>query len=225
MRAERLVCAVAALALGGGAAAWAEQRLDRSAEPTPAGDRVLEAVEGLRDDQVHVTDDGRAMLGEEDERRIAALIAERGSPVHVLVWRDSWFAGHDHYIQAAEQVLERLDGPAALVLWQGPDGSYTGTTQGWTFDRYSGDWDDDVEEEPSYLGDASRRLPEWITALPDDPITRLSSDSGAGSTASGITAGVLLGVPAVLGVWLLLGIVRVATGRRFRNRPLPAGRG
>ncbi|MBC9733612.1 hypothetical protein [Nocardioides marmotae] len=214
---ERLVCAVAALAIGGGAAAWAGDRAADTGAPAPAGERVLEAVEGLREDHVHVSDDARAMLGEEDEQRIADLIAERDLPVHVVVWQDSWFAGHDHYIQALDQIVARLDEPALVVLWQGSDHSYATTTTGWTVDRYSPDWGA-ATEEPSYLGDAALRLPEWLEALPEDPLTRLESDSG-GSTGTGIAAGVALGLPAVLGAWVLIGMVRALSGRRFRNRP------
>lgn len=217
MRGERLACAAAALVLGVGGAVWAGQEHEQSAPP-PAGDRVMRAVEGLRDDQVHVTDDGRPMLDEKAERRIADLIAERDSPVHVLVWQDSWFAGYDHYLEAADQVLELLDEPALLVLWQGPDTSSTDVTAGWTVDNYSEEWAG-APAEPSYLGDAALRLPEWIEALPDEPLTR-QTDDGAGGTGTGTFLGFLLALPALLGVWVVVGIVRVATGRRFRNRPL-----
>jgi hypothetical protein len=137
--------------------------------------------------------------------------------VHVLVWEDSWFAGYDHYLEAADQVLALLDEPALLVLWQGPDTSSTAVTAGWTLDRFGEEWTGGPDE-PSYLGEAALRLPEWIEALPDEPLTR-QPDDGAGGTGTGLFLGVLLALPTLLGVWVVVGVVRVATGRRFRNRP------
>lgn len=217
----RVAAAAVALALGGGAAYAVDHRLDGSADREyAAGDRVRAAVEGLREDHVHVTDDGRPMLAEPDERAIAELIEERDLPAYVLVWEDSWFAGYDHYVQAAEQVLHRLEEPAVLVLWQGPDQSTTQVTPGWTFDRWGDDWDewDDVALEPTYLGDAARRLPEWLEQLPDDPLTRREDEWGG--RGSGMAAGALFGGMVVGGFWIVLGIARVLTGRRFRNRPV-----
>ncbi|MEV7430645.1 MULTISPECIES: hypothetical protein [unclassified Nocardioides] len=215
----RLACGVAALVLGAGAALVVDHRLDESPdEAFAAGDRVVAAAEGLRDDHVHVTADGRAMLDEAAEEEIADLVAERDLPVYVLVWRDSWFAGYDHYIQAAEQVLHRLDEPGVLVLWQGPEASTTQVSPGWTMDRYAEDWGE-AEDEPSYLGDAALRIPEWLEQLPADPLVRQEGDYWGG-TGGGIAAGLFFGLPIVLGCWVLLGFVRLLTGRRFRNRPV-----
>jgi len=218
----RIGSAVVARARGCGAAYLVDHRLDGSADREyAAGDRVLAAVEGLRDDHVHVTDDGRPMLAEADEQAIAELIDERDLPVYVLVWQDSWFAGYDHYVQAAEQVLHHLDEPAVLVLWQGPDQSTTQVTPGWTFDRWSDDdWEawQDVALQPTYLGDAALRLPEWLEQLPAAPLTRREEEWGG--TTGGRTAGVFFGALVVGGVWVVLGVVRVLTGGRFRNPPV-----
>ena len=217
---DRLGCAVAAIVLGGGAALVVDHRLDDRAEGQPAGgDRVAAAAEGLLDDHVHVTDDGRAMLDEAAEREVADLIAARDLPVHVLVWQDSWFAGYDHYIQAAEQVLQRLDDPAVLVLWQGPEHSTTQVSPGWTMDVLAEDRGD-VPDEPSYLGDAALRLPEWLQQLPADPLVRQEGDDYWGGVGGGTAAGLFFALPIVLGFWVLLGVVRLLTGRRFRNRPV-----
>ncbi|WP_110180786.1 hypothetical protein [Nocardioides solisilvae] len=144
-------------------AGWADPR------PAEPGDRVLEAVAGLADDRVHVTVDGRSMLDEEGEAAVAAAIAERDLPVHVVVWRFSRDAGYDHTIQAAEQIVAELDEPAHVVLWEGTEGGHGETTEGWTFTTSTGDggW---VEDEPEFLGDAEKRLLEWIEQVPDDPL-------------------------------------------------------
>ncbi|GGO76003.1 hypothetical protein [Nocardioides deserti] len=217
---NRITCAVAAVVLGTGAALVVDARLDSSADREyAAGDRVLAAVEGLRDDHVHVTDDGRGMLAEADERAIAELIAERDLPAYVLVWKNSWFAGYDHYVQSAEQVLHQLGEPALLVLWQGPENSTTQVTPGWTVDRWT-EGGGDAEVEPTYLGDAALRIPEWLEQLPEDPL--VAQDDYYGGLGGGLAAGAFFAAPIVLGFWLLLGVVRVATSRRFRNRPLRA---
>src|SRR5690606_5833994 len=95
------------------------------------GDRVLDAVAGQADDHVHVSVDGRPMLDEEDEAAVAAAIAERDLPVHVVVWRFSRDAGYAHSIEAAEQIVTELDEPGVVVLWQGPEDSHAETTEGW----------------------------------------------------------------------------------------------
>jgi hypothetical protein len=162
------VAALAVLTSGDG------EPLDlREAEPR---DRVLEAMEGLRDDHVHVTADGRAMLDEEGEARVAAALAERDLPVHVVVWQDTWFAGYDHYIEAAEQIVAELDEPSLLVLWQGPDTSHAEESEGWKTVSYLDEERTYVEVEPEYLGDASKRLLEWIEQLPDEPLVRREQD-------------------------------------------------
>ncbi|WP_162794499.1 hypothetical protein [Nocardioides houyundeii] len=214
-----VVHAVAALVLGAGAALVVDHRLGSSADQEyAAGDRVMAAVAALREDHVHVTEDGRAMLDEAGEAAIAATIAERDLPVHVLVWQNSWFAGYDHYIQAAEQVLHHLDEPAVLVLWQGPDDSTTRVSEGYSMREDATSWERPAGE-PEYLGDAALRIPEWLDQLPDDPIEPRDWDY-YGGRSGGTFIGLLYGLPLVLGAWLLIGVGRLLTGRRFRNRPV-----
>ncbi|WP_181312620.1 hypothetical protein [Nocardioides campestrisoli] len=140
--------------------------------PVEPGDRVRDAVAGVADDRVHVSADGRAMLDEEGEAAVAAALAERDLPVHVVVWRHSMDAGYDHYIEAAEQIVAELDEPSLVVLWQGPEDSHAEATEGWTA-VYRTDETGSVSPEPDYLGDARKRLLEWIEQLPDEPLRRL----------------------------------------------------
>ena len=210
---RRLLTLAVSLVLGVGAAAAAVRHVESSGAGGHApGDRVLDAVAGLRDDRVHVTPDGRGMLDEAGEASIAAALAERDLPVYVLVWEDSWFAGYDHYIEAAEQVLDLLEEPSVLVLWQGPDTSTTQVSERYMF-RY------DVEaDEPDYRGEAALRIPEWLAELPDAPLERNDYDY-YGGTIGGFLAGLLYGLPVVLGAWVVIGVLRLATGRRFLDRP------
>jgi hypothetical protein len=213
-----VVHALIALALGTGAALGVGHHLDESADREyAAGDRVVAAVAALREDHVHVTDDGRTMLDAEGEAAIAATIAERDLPVYVLVWQQSWFAGYDHYVQAAEQVVHHLDAPAILVLWQGPDDSKTQVSEGYTMRSDGASWDSEADE-PSYLGDPGLRIPEWLDQLPADPLEPRDWDY-YGGRSGGTFIGLLYGLPVVLGAWLLIGVGRLLTGRRFANRP------
>jgi len=172
---------VLALLLGAGAAlgvlTWLEDADERAFGG--AGDRVLAAVEGLRDDRVHVSDDGRPLLDEQGEAAIAAAIAERDLPVYVVVWQESRAAGYDSPNQAAEQMLHLLDEPAVLVLWQGPDSSTTRTSPGHRV-VFTGTDGTPVRAQPEYLGDAALRLPEWLAQLPDEPLQALQAPEARG---------------------------------------------
>lgn len=219
-RRQELVHLLVAAVLGLGAALVVDHRLDTGPEREygdPAGDRVLEAVEGLRDDHVHVTDDGRKHLDQEGELVVAAAIAERDLPAYVLVWEQSWFAGYDHWIQAAEQVLHHLTEPAVLVLWQGPDASTTQVTPGYQVIQGE-DYTDRPEPEPSYLGEAALRLPEWLAQLPDGAVEPSGNDDW-GEPTDGFWTGLVLGLLVMGAAWVLVGVVRLSTGRRFRNLP------
>jgi hypothetical protein len=208
-----LLSLAVALGLGAGAAVLVHRHLDSSADREyAAGDRVLAAVEGLRDDRVHVTADGRAFLDEEGEAVIARTLAERDLPVYVLVWEDSWFAGYDHYVEAAEQVLHLLEEPGLLVLWQGTDTSTTQASEGYRVSPSV------AAPQPDYLGDPMLRITEWLDQMPDEPLVPVDWDY-YGGRVGGFFAGLLYGLPVVLGAWVLVGLIRLATGRRFRNRP------
>lgn len=181
----RVLRPLLALTLGVAAGAGMLQVLDedewhpddaaiRNYEAGP-GDRVLDAVAGLADDHVHVSVDGRPMLDEDGEAAVAAALAERDLPVHVVVWRFSREAGYDHSIEAAEQIVAELDEPSVVVLWQGPEDSHVEATAGWRVDWRDED-DESVEVEPEYLGDAEQRLLEWIEQLPDEPFREVGED-------------------------------------------------
>lgn len=183
--------------------------------PEP-GDRVLRAVTELREDRVHVAPDGRPMLDEEDERDLEQRIAAREIPVHVVVWEPSWFAGYSSPRTAARQILDELDTPAVVVLWQGIDGSVVLTSEGYDL-RDAGTEDYHHLAEPEFLGEASLRLTEWIEALPEGLELHEYGADRDGDTSGDIAFGLFLGSGVLLATWLLIGLLRLATGRRFRN--------
>lgn len=224
----RLVHLVVAVALGAGAVVWAVDRVDDTEDPRPelaAGDRVAEAIEGVRADRVHVTDDAREMLSEEGEQDLQALIAERDLPVYVVVWRSSREAGYHLVSDAARTIAEALPEPALLVLWEDSDYSTVETSEGYRLGR-----DEETStsvEGPSFLGDVATTLTEWLRALPPDPLEPWERSDYYGGPVGGFFVGLLYATPVLLGLWIVMGLARVSTGRRFLNRPFeqrPAAR-
>lgn len=205
---RRLVAYLVALLLGGLTAVVALTWRTEVAG-NPAGDRVLAAVEGLEDDQVHVAEDGREFFDEEAEATIAAAIAERDVPVYVVAWRSSWNAGYDHDLEAADQILEHLPEASVLVMWQGPEDSLTQTRAGY---RVTSGEDFDREPRPAYVGDPERRLLEWLDQLPEDPVQGARSDENRWAESMGL--GIGLSIPVLFLVWCLLRLVDWLSRRR-----------
>ena len=192
------------------------------AEPDPAGaaargDRVDAALEGVRQDHVWVAPDARSQLSEAGERRLEKMIASVGPPVYVVVWTDSRSAGYEHYIQAAEQIVAALPAPAAVVLWGGPDASTMEVSEGFSWESTDGSYV--YVEAPEFLGDPERRVTEWLGTLAGTRLVEHDDDSEAPPLLVGLAAGVPLGLLGAFGVWFAIGMVRVSTGRGFRNRP------
>jgi hypothetical protein len=216
---SRVTHAVAALAVGAGAAAVTVSRMgdDDWTVPEP-GDRVAAAIASLEDDPVYVSADGRAWLDRDDETALEALIAERDLPVRVVVWQPSTKAGYDHpSLSPAEQIVTYLDEPVLLVLWQGPDDSLVDTPDGWKT-RYP-DYEETWEQEPTFLGDTRADLQNWLSSIPSDVLEESTGSDYYGGTGGGIAFGLLVGLPIVGGIALVAGLVRLWAGRGFRARP------
>lgn len=209
---RRLVASLIVLLLGGLTAVVALTWRTEVAG-NRAGDRVLEAVEGLADDQVHVAEDGREFLDEQAEAAVAAAIAERDLPVYVVAWRASWNAGYDHDIEAADQILEHLPEASVLVLWQGPEDGLTQTRAGYSVS--SGE-EFDRETRPDYVGDPERRLLEWMDQLPEDPVQ--GELSGGNRWAESMGLGIGLSIPVLFLVWCLLKLVDWRSRHRHARR-------
>ncbi|MDP3890316.1 hypothetical protein [Nocardioides sp.] len=205
------------LALAAAAAVTVAVRGPADDLPEP-GDRVLRAVAELREDRVHVAPDGRPMLDEEAERDLERLIAAREVPVHVVVWEPSWFAGYSSPRTAARQILTELGTPAVVVLWQGVDGSVAVTSESHVLRDARAD-DYQRLPEPEFLGEASLRLSEWVAALPEGLELSERSTARDEEVATDITVGLIVGGILLVVTWLLIGVLRLATGRRFRNLP------
>jgi len=181
------------------------------------GDRVRAAIEGVRDDGVHVSPDGRRMLDEAAEAAIADTLAARDLPVVVVVWEPSRFAGYDSGYEAGDQIAwavgQDVGHPVAVLLWQGPADSDVHVTPGWF---WTIDASIDGYEEPEYGGEAALRVPEWLDRLPDDDLYERRSTESWGSS---VAASVFLAGGVALVVWVLVGSVRVLAGHRFLSRP------
>lgn len=218
-RTQLLLHLLVSVVLGGAATYVVAEHVSHQDEDilAPPGDRVRAAIAGVRQDHVYVADDGRPMLSESGERHLEQLIAQRHLPLYVVVWQDSWAAGYDHYIEAADQVLAGLPDKAMVVLWQGPENSTLQEGEHYALKDRPGTYS--TIEEPSYLGDADKRLTEWIGSLPDEPLERWTPTDDYGGVGGGIAFALFLGLPSLLGLWILIGIVRVLTRRRFRNLP------
>lgn len=217
-----LVSLVVSVAVGIGAVLWTLDRLDADPDSQyAAGDRVQTAVDALADDPVYVAPDGRRMLDEAGEAEIERLVAERDLPVRVVVWSESGEAGYDHYIQAAEQISYHLGEPGILVLWQGSEATHVEVSEGYALGYVGDSYDRPADLDP--LGDADLRIPEYLAGLPDDPLEERTWDY-YGGPVGGFFVGLLYALPVVLGVWIVIGIARVSTGRRFLNRPVEARR-
>lgn len=181
------------------------------------GDRVDAAVEGVLDDGVHVTPDGRSMLNEDAEAAIADTLAARDLPVVVVVWEPSWFAGYESDYEAGDQIAwavsQEVGHPVAVLLWQGPSTSGVHLTPGWFWPV---DASIDGLDEPQYGGEAALRIGEWLDRLPDgDLYERRSTESWASAT----TAAAFIAGGVALVVWIVVGSARVLAGYRFRSRP------
>ncbi|MDF9715639.1 hypothetical protein INN71_07885 [Nocardioides sp. ChNu-153] len=242
LRSRTLAWAVG-LACGGLAAVGAWR--DPGAPGAPrddlaAGDVLRDAMDAwAAGDHVVVAPGSSALLAPEEEAEVERVVAEEGAPLYVLVVEQSWNAGYAQAGHALDQLMAAVEVDGVVVIWEGDGNGDVALTGHRTmppsyrleeagvvlapqdaavYDRIS-----------SYemLGRAEDRLTEWARAIPPD-ITAVEAtadepDDRRGDAVLGVVAGVLAGL-AVSGVlWILVGIVRVRTGRSFANQPLAGG--
>lgn len=203
-----LALVAAGLAAVGGAAAYDALRDVRTPDPTAVGDRVQRAADAFAaGDRVHVAADAHDLVPPEVEARLEALADASEVPVYVAVWEESDQAGFDGIWGANGQLQRVVDEEAVFVIYQGPgdglvDDSLTGPLLG------------DVPED--FNGDPARRLEEILTAVGDSREGPESDWSYWGGTGGAIAAGLLFGALAIPAVLLVIGLARMALGRRFR---------
>ncbi|MEO9325912.1 hypothetical protein ABFT23_20630 [Nocardioides sp. C4-1] len=229
-----VVALVVGVGAGVGAVAWLDERrssaiaeearavadleaeLERRSRPG-ANDVLDAAVDELLRDGVHVTADGRSMLGTDAEAEVEAAFA--GAPVRMLavVWAQGQSVGlsrvqlHD----ALEQrVRDRIgDERAWLFVWEGPqEGTEvmlpaSGYVTGFSISDFAGD-------PATFLVDAAR------TVTTDDfyEVRDDADDDEWGGRVGGGLLGLLLG-GAIIAVTLVA--ARIAAAARGRRRLLP----
>lgn len=203
-----LALVVGALAAVGGAAAYDAWRDLRTPAPVVVGDRVQAAADAFAaGEHVYVAADSHDRVPPEDQARLEELAAASEIPVRVAVWEESSQAGY-RGIWAANGQLQRLLGDEAVyVIYSSADHSLV---------------DDSLEvpllgEIPNdFHGDPVRRLEETLTAVGEARRGEASDWSYWGGTGGAIAAGVLFGALAIPVVLVLVGLGRLALGRRFR---------
>ncbi len=177
----------------------------------PLSDRVVNMLDGLRDDGVHVTPDARSMVDAEGARRIADQIrrtARRtGVQVYVVVARSTHDAGASGFglDQQLEHELEKQGDQAVVLIWQGPQ---EGNTQ-----VIGGGYLRDISYLEDFVGDPATTLTELVTQVPDQVTWTGAStqeDSDTPEAVLGAVLGVIYGLGALLALLLLWALLRRA---------------
>lgn len=219
-----LVSVVVACVLAAGSAVFAVHWLhDRRAEQVAAQaeplkaehrvDRVVNALAGLADDGVYVAPDARDLLSAKAERKLAQAVATSQTPVKVVVWSQTRFAGVSMFDlrQQLESGLGEDGASGVYLIWEGPqDGNVDtyGPRGGYV----------DMSPHQEFVGDPAVTLPRLVNRVDDDVTfysARNSDSDYWGGTGGGIMAGVLIGLGVLLGVGCVYGVLVLITKRRL----------
>ncbi|WP_244929713.1 hypothetical protein [Nocardioides sp. W7] len=209
-RLRDLVVAVLIGALGAvaGLAAYDVWRDQRAPALAPVGDRVQRAADALADgDRVYVAADAHDLVPPDVEERLETLAADSAIPVYLVAWEASREAGYGGIWDAAGQLQRLVDEEAVYVIYRGPgDGLIT--------DNVDGGLEGDVPDD--FNGDAARRLEEILTAIGE--VRRSPGDDWSywGGPLGVAAAGAIIAGGVISVILLLVGLVRLALGRRFR---------
>lgn len=189
----------------GGYDLWRDQR---TPDPAPVGDRVRHAAEALAaGDHVYVAADAHDLVPPELESRLEDLAADSDVPVFLAVWEASSQAGYAGVWDAAGQLQRLVDEQGVYVLYLGPG-------DGLIDDNLDGPL---LGELPSdFNGDPARRLEEIVTAVGETRRGPASDWDYWGGPGGAVAAGALFASGTVALILVLLGLGRLAAGRRFR---------
>lgn len=205
MRGGRLLAGlVVSLLLGAGTALALALSLETEVAGLrlPPGDRVRAAAEELREDRVHVPDDGRAMLDEAGERRLETIVADSDPAIYVVVWAPARGSGNLSARNAVDQLGAAVDPDGVMVVWEGPGRGDVGVLDGY------------VWETMAFEGDPEARITELVEQLQGEPIEPLEQETTGNLVGAGIFGALCaLGPYGVL--MTVVGCVRVAQGRPF----------
>lgn len=193
---------------------WTFASADVPATPPP-GDRVLAAVAGLKSSHVYVDPDSEDLLSPAEVSRIEAAAAASRPEVFVVIWRDSSEAGYYLPSQAVHQIGAELDRPGYYITAGSKNLSAdeVGIESDDYFSTYGA-----IEYED---GLAEGELAAGLLQIIDENDGRDFSEADTtgskywGGPAGTVTAGVLIGTLAGIGLAGVLSILWfVARSRR-----------
>jgi len=203
-----LALLIGVLAAGAGLGGYDLWRDQSTPGPAPVGDRVRHAAEALAaGDHVYVAADAHDLVPPELESRLEDLAADSDVPVFLAVWEASSQAGYAGVWDAVSQLQRLVDEQGVYVLYLGPGDGLV---------------DDNLDEPllgdlPSdFNGDPARRLEEIVTAVGRTRPGPASDWDYWGGPGGAVAAGALFASGAVAVILVLLGLARLAAGRRFR---------
>lgn len=176
--------------------------LDQREEP---GDRVMAAVEGLRDSHLYVAPDSEHLLTEPDRARLEREAAATDPTTYVIVWADTSEGGYRGTLDPIVQIASALDQPARYLLVEG--GKIQDRDVGIKGDYVPGpDFKDDGERTPAAL---AAKISANIASGDDRDYSSQSITHSDywGGTAGAIGAGALMGLLGGLGLAAVLTIV------------------
>lgn len=166
------------------------------------GDRVLAAIDELREDRVHVPPDGRSMLDEAGEQRLESALADADPPVYVVVWASTNDAGYRTASGVVDQLAVAIDRDAVFVVWEGAGQGSVGVLEGY------------APGSLAFEGSPEARVRELLDEIDGEPIEpRQREDTG--DVVAGSLVGALGGAGAYGLLMTVVGVVRVRSGRGF----------
>lgn len=176
------------------------------------GDRVLTAIDGLAESQVHLAPDLRDQIEPGRLRQISAAAEAADPQVFVVVWTESYDAGYDSEAIAAAQIAAGVDRPGMYLLTDGEGGA---TDRAHEVDLTSAP-DSSI---PGRLDQALLRYIDDVDAAEQIPAAeRQFFEYGPPSAA--VILGVMLALMCFAGLMVTLGLLRRVAGHPFL---LPGG--
>lgn len=201
------IVAVIALAFSAAFTSIVASSYARSAPKVmPTGDRALSAIEVLKSSHLYVAPDAAARLTAAQRDRINRAAAASDPQIFITIWNPSRNDGVYLDSDGAEQIANGV-GKKGVYLLAG-NGPQTGIEEYGVNPGYV---------NPELRGEFDKALLRYIAAIDeagDSELLAADSDywgGAGGGIAFGVLA-VLAGYPTLM---LLIGLVRLATGRRF----------
>lgn len=207
MAVSAAIVAVFAIAFGATFTSIVASSYARSApEAMPTGDRALSAIKALKTSHLYVAPDAADLLTAAQREQINRAAAAANPEIFITVWNPSRDDGFYLDSDGAEQIANGVDKKGVYLL--AGNGTQAGTNE--------------YGVNPGYVnsdlrGEFDKALLRYIAAIDatgdNEPVNNDSDYWG------GLTGGTIFGILAVLAgyptLMLLIGLARLATGRRF----------